>query len=132
MDHGIDVELILSKSTMDKVVKNLGQNGDLTNQPTIFDPSLEEAGMFPDPGMEPIMILACALSFSHLARLAFELWEKHRYKGLVIDARQESPKFYELQALERGHVLVIGSDGTTQDLRPANKSELGQLLKHVL
>lgn len=129
----VHFQWILNTSKVDQYRDELLADGAILEEDRPFDPTkVEGMGEYIFPEFEPLIIISGILTLIAIVRKVVRLVKDKKRGGVIIDARKDLILIIEERALERGEIVVIGTDGKKQYFKSDNYSKIPAWIKKIL
>lgn len=96
-----------------------------------FTPVPEEEEAYAEAAFEPLVVIACVMGLTFLARRILSLVKDVRQDGIIVDARTQPVRVAPHPSLDRGQILVITENGSQFLERSGDAGDLAALLAAV-
>lgn len=124
---------ILNTSKVDQYRDELLADGAILEEDRPFDPTkVEGMDEYIFPEFEPLTIISGILTLIAIIRKVIRLAEEKKRGGIIIDTRKDPIMIIEERALEKGEIVVIGTDGKLQHFKSDNYSKIPAWIKKIL
>lgn len=129
----VNFKWIIHTSRVEQDYNELLADGAVLEETRPFDRTKEE-GMdeYLIPEFEPLTIISGVLTLIIIVRKVIRLAKRQRRGGVIIDASKDPILIIEERALERGEIVVIGTDGKKQYFKSDNYSKIPGWIKKIL
>ena len=129
----VHFQWIIHTSKVDQYRNELLDDGAILEEDRPFDPTKEE-GMdeYIFPEFEPLTIISGILTLIVIVRKVVRLVIDKKRGGVIIDIRKDPIMIIEERALDRGEIVVIGTDGKSQHFESSNYSNIPVWIKKIL
>ncbi len=116
-------EWVVEESALNESVAITEEAGaEVLEVPKVYEPTIVESDDYGDHALEPMTVIAVALSIGALTRIVSEVIRQHKYPGgVVLDIRGGKLKKRPVPRLEPGTIIIITDDGQTKF--PPDKKE---------
>lgn len=132
MPHHIVFEQVIRESQKQQIVQELFEAGILAFVEAEYQHSEGEKFSPDTSSFDPLIIVACVVSTTYVARQINALWRDAKEPGgEVIDARNGKLRRFHVPSLDRGTLVILTDDGRAV-YRPDENSAATVALNAVL